>query len=205
MPAGFWEPQTVIWIVMLLLVASALFSQKLRASEIIRNLLIWAGIFIIVYGIALFRNDIRAVWDRARADFAGEADQASSGSAMIVQMAEDGHFWVGARVNGRDVRFLVDSGASSTTLGRSEAARLGITVDAGTFPVALDTANGTLIADRATASEFAVGTIMSRDVPVLISRRDDPTNVLGMSWLSRLAAWRVEGRTLRLEPHAVGQ
>jgi aspartyl protease family protein len=205
MPAGFWEPQTVVWIVMLLLVGSALFSQRMRASEFFRNLFIWAGIFLVVYGIALFRNDIRVVWDRARADFAGEADQRSSGSAMLIQMADDGHFWVAARVNGRDVRFLIDSGASATVFGRGEAARLGVVSDVGSFPVALETANGTLMADRATVNEMAVGTIVSRDVPVLISQRDDPTNVLGMSWLSRLAAWRVEGRTLRLEPQGGGR
>ena len=43
-------------------------------------------------------------------------------------MAIDGHFWVDATVNGRDVKFLVDSGATMTTIDRETAQRAGVQV-----------------------------------------------------------------------------
>ena len=45
-------------------------------------------------------------------------------------MAIDGHFWVGAKLNGHDVKFLVDSGATTTTIDRGTANAVGVDVSA---------------------------------------------------------------------------
>ena len=45
-------------------------------------------------------------------------------------MAIDGHFWVDAKLNGRDVKFLVDSGATTTTIDRNTAKLLASSVAA---------------------------------------------------------------------------
>ena len=50
------------------------------------------------------------------------------GAETRIPMAMDGHFWVDAKLNGRDVRFLIDSGATMTTISRSTAARAGVAV-----------------------------------------------------------------------------
>ena len=59
-------------------------------------------------------------------------------------MAEDGHFWVDARINGQPIRLMVDSGASVTTLSRTTAAKADVDAQ-GMFPVMVGTANGTNI------------------------------------------------------------
>ena len=41
-------------------------------------------------------------------------------------MAIDGHFWVDAQVNGKTVKFLVDSGATVTTIDRDTALEAGV-------------------------------------------------------------------------------
>ena len=49
----------------------------------------------------------------------------AQGETIRIPMAIDGHFWVEGRINGEPVKFLVDSGATMTTIGADTAARPG--------------------------------------------------------------------------------
>jgi len=55
-------------------------------------------------------------------------------------------------------------------------------------------------AKAGTVDALAVGAIEARRLKVVISPALRNTDVLGMNFLSQLAAWRVEGRTLFLVP-----
>ena len=67
--------------------------------------------------------------------------------------------------------------------------------------VMLKTANGTVQARIASVTELRIGNIVARDLDAVIAPGLGETNVIGMNLLSRLASWRVEGRTLVLVPH----
>ena len=88
----------------------------------------------------------------------------TSGAEIRIRRADDGHFWVNGEVNGRPVRFLVDSGATVTMLDRATAARVGIAPD-DSFGVMISTANGTAMADRGRAGKIRVGPIERGDSP----------------------------------------
>ena len=68
------------------------------------------------------------------------------GSETIVPIASDGHFWVKAEVNGQELDFLIDTGATFTGLGKSAAQELGIQLDTSKAPLELETANGVITA-----------------------------------------------------------
>jgi aspartyl protease family protein len=112
-------------------------------------------------------------------------------------MADDGHFWVDATVNGRPLRFMVDSGATVTTVSIDSAKAVGMPV--GTERTAISTANGTTQAIKGYADKLEVGTIQRTDFPIDINEHDD-TNLLGMNFLSSLNSWKVEGNYLVLQP-----
>jgi aspartyl protease family protein len=119
------------------------------------------------------------------------------GGELRIAMADDGHFYADGQMNGRPVRFLIDSGATVTTIG-PETAR-----DAGVEPTGertmVDTANGIAQVDRGRVERLTIGPIERRDFSIFIAR-EDATNVIGMNFLSTLARWSVEGRTLVLRP-----
>ena len=127
----------------------------------------------------------------------GSTQQVVQGGEMRIAMAEDGHFWVEAQLNGRTVRFLVDSGATVTTIGRDTAQAAGIAPDGRASPVS--TANGVVLMDRGRAERLQLGPIERTDFPLFIAR-DDTINVIGMNFLTSLTRWSVEGRTLVLQP-----
>jgi aspartyl protease family protein len=51
-----------------------------------------------------------------------------------------------------------------------------------------------------TIEQLRVGNIRAKDLKVLISPAMGNLDVLGMNFLSELASWRVEGRTLVMIP-----
>lgn len=182
----------------LMLVGSSLVARRMPIGQTLKMLLLWVAIFGAFFVLFLFRDEGRALWDRAKADMGVQSAQIS-GSTLRIQKSDDGHFHVRAQVNGNPVDFLIDSGATTTTLSRVAANRAGVQPSGG-FPVLIETANGTTQADRAEISDLRVGTIRQGDAKVLIGDGLGDTNLLGMSFLSSLKSWRVEGSTLILEP-----
>ena len=119
------------------------------------------------------------------------------GEELRIPVSEDGHFWVDAEVNGHEARFLVDSGASITTVSSETArdGRPGPSACAWTWskpPTASCACGG------ATAERFKLGPIERTDFSVNINERDS-SNVLGMNFLSSLGSWGVQGNYLVLQ------
>ena len=131
----------------------------------------------------------------------GLSAQKVVGEEVRIRMDPDGHFWVRAQIDGVEQRLLVDTGASVTALSARTAERAGLKTRVEPFPVLLRTANGTIKPETAEIGELKFGTIVARDLPVVVSPAFGDMNVLGMNFLSRLKGWRVEGRTLILTPH----
>jgi aspartyl protease family protein len=103
-------------------------------------------------------------------------------------------------MDGVDRRMLIDSGATTTAISAGTAHAAGLDLESSPFPVVLNTANGTITAKTATARSISIGSITVRDVNVVVSPAFGDTDVIGMNLLSKLASWRVEGRTLILTP-----
>jgi aspartyl protease family protein len=122
------------------------------------------------------------------------------GSETRIRMSSDGHFWAKSEINGVERRMLIDSGATVTAVSQETAASAAIGKSADMVPVVLRTANGMTSAQTGTIGELRVGNIIAHNIKVVSSPALGDLNVLGMNFLSRLASWRVEGRTLILVP-----
>jgi len=130
----------------------------------------------------------------------GMPTQSVSGGETRVEMANDGHFWVTANINDEPFRFLVDTGATLTAIAPSTAITARVPQKSLRQTVNMRTANGAIRAELATIEELRFGSIVARDLDAVIAPGLGETNVIGMNLLSRLARWRVEGRTLILVP-----
>ena len=179
----------------LVLVASSLVGMRMPIGKFVKMALAWVAIFGVGFIIFSFRGEFSALGARLRAEAVGTPIQ--SGEEMRIAMRDDGHFWVNASINGHDARFLVDSGASITTISRTAADSAG--VKTGMRVSTVETANGDVQMRRASIDRFAVGQIGRNNFTVHVNDHDD-TNVLGMNFLSSLGGWRVEGNYLVLRP-----
>jgi aspartyl protease family protein len=183
----------------LVLVGSSLAARRLPVGQTIKMALAWVAIFAFMFVLLLFRDEGRGIWARALSELSGNAGQ-TVGSTLRIKKSEDGHFWVRASVNGKPMQFLIDSGATVTTVTPQDASAAGLQPD-GAFPVMVETANGTVEAQRTRIGSLTVGPITQQDAPAQIGGAAmGDTNLLGMSFLSSLKSWRVERGTLILEP-----
>ena len=98
-----------------------------------------------------------------------------------------GHFRVQGRVDGRQLEFMVDTGASVIALTADDAAQLGIHPADSEYTVLLKTANGTVHAAPTTLDMVEIGDIMMQDVAAVVMPDGALSdNLLGLSFLSRL-------------------
>jgi len=111
-----------------------------------------------------------------------------------------GHFKVEARIGGRHIDFMVDTGASLVTLRETDAARVGIRPMPRDYTASVSTANGKIKAARAKLDRVEVGGITVYDVPALVLPDEAlGQNLLGVSFLSRLRRYEVADGRLVLE------
>jgi aspartyl protease family protein len=186
-------PEIIYFAMVIVLVLTSLVARKLPLGKTLEMALAWVAIFAGFFLIFAFRSDFLAFGQRIRAEALGSPIEA--GNEVRIPISEDGHYWVEGKVNGRPSRFLVDSGASVTTVSRQLAQSAGVD-DSGQH-VVVDTANGPAPVVPAYADRLEVQSIARTNFPVDINDRDE-TNVLGMNFLSSLDGWRVEGNYLVL-------
>ena len=184
----------------LVLVASALFSRRMGFGEIIRAALAWVAIFALFIVGFSYQREIMAVWSRVSGEVTGANDQVVVGDALRIRQSADGHFWVDAKVNDEPVRFLIDSGATTTAMTLRTAQNAGVDISESPFPVVLITANGSIEAQRGNIQSLEIGSMVARDLPVVVAKEFGDSNVIGMNFLSKLRSWRVEGSEMVLEP-----
>jgi aspartyl protease family protein len=184
---------------LLMLVASSLFARRLPIGQTLKMVLAWIAIFAGIFVLFTFRHQFGSVWNTVKAELSPGGTTDSNGTVRIRQN-EDGHFWVDATLNGKDVRLMVDSGATTTALSVATARAANVDISDSGFPVVIDTANGVVEAQRGTVASFRVGPIERKDFSVIVSENFGDTNVVGMNFLSTLKGWRVEGGELLLNP-----
>jgi aspartyl protease family protein len=138
-----------------------------------------------------------ALGNRVLLEARGGVEQKEAPGEVRLRQSPDGHFWVTAEVNGEPTRFLIDSGATTTSISTGTARRAGIEPSQGPGAM-VQTANGVVVVQRGRAQSIEVGPIERRDVAVHISNAFGDMNVIGMNFLSTLSSWSVEGRTLVL-------
>lgn len=188
-------PYIIYYVIAAVFVASSLIGMRQPIGKTLKMVLAWVAIFGVAFILFSFRSEFSGLGQRLKAEAIGSPIE--DGQQVRIPIADDGHFWVSAKLNGRDVRFMVDSGASVTTISRQTAEAAGVPV--GNEHVIVNTANGPTRATKAYADRLQVGSIEKANFPVDINENDG-TNLLGMNFLSTLQSWRVEGTYLVLQP-----
>jgi aspartyl protease family protein len=197
--SGDRTAEFIYLVAILVFVASALTVRRMPIGKGIKMFAGWVIIFLAAFVAFALKDDVvnfaNQVLDERRAESTG----VQVGQELQIKQSLDGHFWVEARLNGQEVRFLVDSGATTTSISGRTARQAGIEPSSG-IPAVVQTANGKVAVQRGRAERLEVGHIVREDLAVHISDGFGETNVLGMNFLSSLSGWGVERNRLILKP-----
>ncbi|MEM8789637.1 MAG: TIGR02281 family clan AA aspartic protease [Pseudomonadota bacterium] len=175
-----------------LLVGGSLFAMtRSGLSQTLRNAAIWSAIF----GVAVLGYSQR---DLILADLVpGRALTMSDGTVALTRAA-NGSFEAVASVNGTEIRFLVDTGASDVVLSLADAERVGLNPDALNFSGRAQTANGTVRIAPVLLDSVQLGGHEDRFVRGSVNSGELNVSLLGMSYLERFERIEIQRNRMLL-------
>lgn len=188
-----WDQGRLFYLILLLLLVSGsvLYGRRESFSKTLQQALVWLGIFvfaIIGYG---FRDTLTGQL------FTGYVRQVDPTTVALFR-TPSGSFEAVAQVNGVDVNFLIDTGATSLVLSRQDAERAGIDLARLDFSGQALTANGSVPTAPVRIASFRFGDFADTDVRASVNGGALDTSLLGMSYLSRFEKIEIEGDRMTL-------
>lgn len=114
----------------------------------------------------------------------GGAASAGGGTQIVLAAGSGGHFVTQGSINGRAVRFVVDTGATNVAMSEAEARRIGVDFSRGQRGM-VRTANGDVVAHRVSLREVRIGDVTVYDVDATVVPSPMEIILLGNSFLSR--------------------
>lgn len=175
------------------------------AKHVLHEALLWSAVALLGFGAFYFFDDLKSAFgpgaDTRPIAARHESRTKSPGFAREVRLKADprGHFVFEAAINDRPATFMADTGATLVVLTYEDAARLGLSPHSLDFTGLAETANGMARVAPVTLDRVRVDDITVRDVPALVAERAAlGTSLLGMSFLSRLKSFQMQGSELIL-------
>lgn len=160
-------------------------------GKMLQQAMIWGFIFLgVVAGYGLW-SDVQ------RQTTGGQMLQLGNGQ-ITVPRQPDGHYYLTLALNGENIRFVVDTGATDMVLTREDAARAGLDVDALNFVGTANTANGTVRTAPVRLNTVRLGDITDTDVYASVNGGQMEGSLLGMGYLERWGRIEISGGELRL-------
>lgn len=175
----------------MLLAFWAAYRYRHRLGKAMQHAAIWLLIFVglvLAVGFAeplrhsLFHDEALSIDDRT----------------IMLERARDGHFLATVEVNGQDVLFMIDTGATSVVLAQHDAERVGLDTRRLSFHVPVQTANGVVMSAPVRLQSMRIGGFIDRDVPATVNGGALTLSLLGMDYLNRFSGIRVERNRLYL-------
>jgi len=129
-----------------------------------------------------------------------EQEDYLTGRKARINMDNRGHFTTDARMNGRRITVLVDTGATSVAINKSTARKMGIHLSSSDFKYSVNTANGQTKAAAAIIKRIEIGRVRVNNVRAMVLEdKSLQGTLLGMSFLGELKSFGVKNRQLILE------
>lgn len=171
-----------------------------------KAVLLWLVIgFALVTGYA-YRYEVQDVALRVVGEIApGRPVIGSTGEVVVIRRG-DGSFSLNGTIEGREVRFIFDTGASMVVLTAESAGKIGMQPGPLDYSVPVYTANGRTMAAPVTIEQLSIGPITERKIKALVARPGAlRENLLGMTFLERLASYEVRKNRLILRTSEGGE
>ena len=166
-------------LLLLALGGAYLASHRQSVGKSLQMALVWGMIFMGCMAIYGLWGDISRDYGRKSLPITQQD------GAIALPRASDGHYYVTAEVNGTEIEFLVDTGASDIVLSRVDAARIGFDSDKLAFLGSARTANGVVPIAYGRLKTIRLGHHLDQAVSVSINGGEMDKSLLGMSYLGR--------------------
>lgn len=166
-------------------------------TPILRYSLYWIGIFLIGLIIYSYKDLLGEPINRLISTVS-PSTPLEGNRTIIVRKSRDGHFYVNTQINDRNIKFLIDTGATEVLLSKSDAIKAGINIADLSFDTSSYTASGTTKIARTTV-DIRIGAFEVQNFNVYVNSSENDNSLLGMSLLDLMESMKFEGDQLILE------
>ena len=185
--------------------SSILGYRGLRASggfrelgSLVKGAIAWIAIAVMLVLGYSYRSELGRLKDRLMGELAPASPIATGPRSIVVRAGPGGHFSIDARVNGRSVRFLIDTGATDIVLSPADAQRVGFDLRRLRYTRAYRTANGMVSGAPVILNDLAVGPLRFTRLAASVNGAPMRGSLLGISFLKRFRSYEVKDNTLTL-------
>jgi aspartyl protease family protein len=114
----------------------------------------------------------------------GGKQSEGAGKQIVLSADSGGHFYASGTINGKNVRFVVDTGATTVSMSQDEADRIGLDYKSGQRGMSR-TANGIVPIYRASLASVRIGDVQVYNVDASVLPGSMSHILLGNSFLTR--------------------
>ncbi|THD82971.1 TIGR02281 family clan AA aspartic protease [Aliigemmobacter aestuarii] len=148
-----------------------------RIGFALRSAMAWGLIFLgVLAGYGLWSDISRTVMPM---------QQVRQDGSIEVPRGSDGHYHLTLTIDGTEIPFLVDTGATNVVLSQADARRLGIDPETLPYMGLAETANGTVRTAAVTLSDVALPPFHDPSLRAYVTDGQMDGSLLGMDYLGR--------------------
>jgi aspartyl protease family protein len=187
------DTASLIYLVLLACAVGGWFIVQNRdgMAKMLQQAMIWGFLFLGVIAAYGLWNDVQ------RQTMNNQMLQLGNGQIAVPRQM-DGHYYLTLAINGENIRFVVDTGATDMVLTREDARRAGLDVDTLSFIGTANTANGTVRTAPVRLNTVRLGDITDTDVYASVNGGEMDGSLLGMGYLEKWGRIEISGGELRL-------
>ena len=185
------ENQKLIFlsIILILLLSSYLINMRDNLSKFFKSAAAWVIIFSCFVAGYGFWQDMTQQNPLATIN---------NGSDIVIKMNDDGHFHTTALVNGVELEFLIDTGATHIVLTKKDARKINYDLSKLVFWGKSDTANGVVKTAPIRLRSIKIGQYADTNILAYINEGVMRQSLLGMSFLSKFTSVEIQNNNLYL-------
>lgn len=191
------NPELYLKIFCLIIIFLSLTNSKIKFSMIIRTVFIWLFIIFIFIAMYSYKYEIQNFFSRIIANIIPYRTYMNDDKSISIKISDNNHYMINAIVDGVEILFLIDTGATNTVLSLKDAKLIGADIDNLIYNIPVNTANGISFCASYKIDYIEIGDIKISDMSILISKNMDES-LLGMSFLNRLKSFQFSDNVLTL-------
>jgi aspartyl protease family protein len=192
-------PYLVRLLAILAVVSSGLlFARDVKWKQTAIQVGMWLAVGVILLLGYAYQQELLDVGTRLRTSLMPSYAVQTGTNRMEIAESESGGYNVYGAINGTQVHFMVDTGASDIVLTPSDARKIGLDLDKLTYDKPYGTANGVGYGASVVLDELTVGGIHFTKVRASVNQTEIGDSLLGMAFLHRLKSFSFANHRLVL-------
>lgn len=184
-----WQQFIYLLLLLVVLLSGLFMRSNLPWSKVLKYLGIWSIVGFIAIALYAYRFEFTDFKGRIMGEINPASVRVTKSGEMVINLSQDGHFYMDLVINGQPMLFMVDTGASDIVIGIEEAKRIGIKEKDLVFNRRYQTANGTSWGASIILREVKVGDVRFNNVPASVNNAEMGTPLLGMSFLRQFSKY----------------